>query len=143
MFSENDNYCYVPKISGNLQKQKYDKIVYFLEVLGPKQKKYFFAQFSRFSSSLSNFRQFAVFWIWIIVWDCRGLVRDVFGTYFGPRKPPRRFIFNQNIPFWTLFDVLISAKPPPLICICAYICAWAGRGLLARLRVYRELRRDA
>ena len=47
-----------------------------------------------------------------MVWDGRGLVRDVFGTYFGPQKPPGRSIFDQKILFWTLFDVFIFTKIP-------------------------------
>ena len=51
-----------------------------------------------------------VFLIWILGWDGRGLVWDVFGSHFGPREPPGGSIFDQKLYFSTLFHCFIFNK---------------------------------
>ena len=79
---------------------------------GPSKKFNFLLDFVDFSSISMYFNQFWAFLIWILVWDGRGLIRDVFGSHFAPRKPPRGSILNQKTQFWNLFDVLIFTKIP-------------------------------
>ena len=82
---------------------------------------------------------------WIIGWDGLGLVRDVFGSYFGPWKPPGGSIFSEKYIVWTFLSPSFSLNPPPLVFgpFCIFICIYAYTCICIYIHVHAYMHLSA